>query len=57
MNFWRLDIDEDMYKLSSLTKEMITYAETQFDVVLPNEYIKILSIHNGGYLLNDTYTY
>jgi SMI1-KNR4 cell-wall len=36
---------------------MITYAETLFDVVLPEEYIKILSIQNGGYLLHGTYSY
>ncbi|ANC77422.1 hypothetical protein ABE65_011655 [Fictibacillus phosphorivorans] len=56
MNLWRLDIDEDMYKLSSLTKEMITYAENLFDVFLPVEYLQILSIQNGGYLLHDTYS-
>jgi hypothetical protein len=48
MRLWRLDIDKDMYKLSSLTKEIITYAETLFDIVLPDEYINILSIQNGG---------
>jgi len=56
MNPWRLDIDEDMYKLHPLTKEMITYTEELFDVVLPDEYIGILSIQNGGYLLNNTYS-
>ena len=57
MNLWRLDIDEDMYQLDSLTKEMITCAETLFDVVLPDEYIGILSIQNGGYLLHGTNSY
>jgi hypothetical protein len=32
MNLWRSDILEDMYKLNSLTKEMITYAEILFNV-------------------------
>jgi hypothetical protein len=36
---------------------MITYAETLFDVELPDEYIKILSSQNGGYLLHDTYSF
>ncbi len=45
-----------MYKLDPLTKEMITQAETLFDVEFPDEYIKILSTQNGGYLLYDTYS-
>lgn len=40
--------------LEKLTKEDVLKAEEHFGVKLPREYVDLLHIQNGGYLLKDS---
>ncbi len=52
-NIWRDDTDE--YKLEPLTDEIVKKAEVEFKIKLPESYIKILKVQNGGYIKFDSY--
>ncbi len=49
MEIW--DVDSRQYRLDSLLEEDIQLAEVYFGVKLPDDYIKLLKIQNGGTLI------
>ncbi|GKU82941.1 SMI1/KNR4 family protein [Niallia sp. NCCP-28] len=49
MNIWKKD--QETYKLSKLTKADIQMAEDYFDVTLPEQYINLLKVQNGGVII------
>lgn len=49
MEIW--DVDSRQYRLDSLLEEDIQLAEAYFGVKLPDDYIKLLKIQNGGTLI------
>lgn len=49
MEIW--DVESRQYRLDSLLEEDIQLAEAHFGVKLPDDYIKLLKIQNGGTLI------
>lgn len=46
MNIW--DTENSFYKLSNIIEEDIRFVENHFDITLPESYIDLLNIQNGG---------